>query len=330
MATTLLLQLDGKLPNLALMRIAAARRAAGDTVTLRQAGNAQAVQRRLGEEAPDHVYASTIFTRTRPLAELVKAAYPQATIGGTGWNERTTVADAGIDPNGSLDYSDYPRWTSSIGYSQRGCRLRCPFCIVPRAEGKVREAATIEELWRGEPWPRHLLLLDNDFLGQPHWRERIAELRDGGFKVSFNQGINARLVDAEAAEALASVDYRDDGMKQRRLYTAFDNAKDAKRFFRGMHALIDAGVRPYHLFVYMLIGYWEGETQDDRMFRLRAIRNLGALPYPMPFERTPELLGFARWVIGGYDRKVPWSTWTAAGYHPNGLRLNLQDTRLPL
>ncbi len=224
------------------------------------------------------MYASAIFTRARPLAELVLRAYPQAIIGGSGWSAATTLADAGIDPNGPVDYSDYPRWTSSIGYSQRGCRLRCPFCIVPKAEGAVTETATIADIWRGGDHPRHVLLLDNDFLGQPRWRERITELVDGRYRVWFNQGINARLVDAESAAALASVDYRDDGMRVRRLYTAFDNAKDAERSFRGTQALIDAGVRPHHLMVYMLIGFWPDESHRDRDWRRRQIREMGALP----------------------------------------------------
>jgi hypothetical protein len=41
----LLLQLDGKLPNIALMRVAAHHRAQGDDVELRRAGNAAAVER---------------------------------------------------------------------------------------------------------------------------------------------------------------------------------------------------------------------------------------------------------------------------------------------
>ena len=76
----LLLQLDGKLPNLALMRIAAHHRERGDEVTLRRAANIQAVQRRLGDPVADRVYASLIFTRTRPVAAAVAQAHPGAHI----------------------------------------------------------------------------------------------------------------------------------------------------------------------------------------------------------------------------------------------------------
>src|SRR5208337_3425878 len=110
--------------------------------------------------------------------------------------------------------------------TQRGCRLSCKFCVVPGKEGKPRTVATVADIWRGEPHPKHLHLLDNDFFGQDQWRERIAEIRDGGFKVCFNQGINVRAVTDEVAEALATVQYRDMKFKERRLYTAWDNLKD--------------------------------------------------------------------------------------------------------
>ena len=315
----LLLQLDGKLPNLALMRIAAHHRERGDEVTLRRAANIQAVQRRLGDPVADRVYASLIFTRTRPVAAAVAQAHPGAHIGGTGWDDRQTLAAVGIDPNGPVDYGDYPEWTASIGFMQRGCRLRCPFCVVPRKEGAVRANETIADIWRGDPHPRHLLLLDNDFFGQASWRERIDEIRRGGFRVCFTQGINARMLTEEAAASLASIDYRDDGMRERRLYTAWDSARDEARLFSGLETLVRHGVKPSHLMVYMLIGYWPGETHADRDHRRKRLRDFGATPYPMPYERTPELLGFQRWVIGAYDKSIRWAEWEAARYQPRNL-----------
>jgi hypothetical protein len=54
--------------------------------------------------------------------------------------------------------------------------LACPFCVVPRKEGKWRTEKTIAEIWRGGDYPRELILLDNDFFGpesRTEWRERI-------------------------------------------------------------------------------------------------------------------------------------------------------------
>jgi hypothetical protein len=72
----------------------------------------------------------------------------------------------------------------------------------------------------------------------------LSEVREGGFKVCFNQGLNVRLMTQEAARELATVDYRDDGFKTRRLYTAWDNLKDEEVFFRGVDTLEAAGIPP--------------------------------------------------------------------------------------
>jgi hypothetical protein len=309
----LLIQLDGKLPNLALMRIAMHYR--GDNVTLRFGA---AFEKEFTDDF-DVVYASAIFEKSRPLIARLKTVYPQAIVGGTGQDFTTTVEQYGIETN-DLNYSLYPRFRSSIGFTQRGCRLKCPFCVVPKKEGAVRFNQTIAQIWRGEPWPRELLLLDNDFFGQLGWRHRIREIQEGNFKVSFNQGINARFLTEETAEAVASVDYRDDSMKVKRIYTAWDSMGDERRLFRGLELLCRYGVKPDHIMVYMLIGYWPEETHDKRDYRRRKLREFGARPYPMPYVRSNELIGFQRWVIGAYDKQIPWTEWQAAVFRPERLK----------
>lgn len=311
----LLFQLDGKIPNIALMRIAAHHRALGDNVSFRWTGS----PRRELWDAPAKVYASAIFEKTRPAVEQLKREFPDAVVGGTGVDVASTLEAVGITTI-RQDYSLYPEWRQSIGFTQRGCRLKCSFCVVPRKEGKIRGEQTIAELWRGDPWPKHLILLDNDFFGQPEWRERLNEIREGGFKVSFNQGINARFLTDEAAEAIASVDYRDDSMKVKRIYTAWDNRKDEERLFAGLNRLVKYGVKPDHIIVYMLIGYWPGERIEDCVYRQAKLRAFGCRPYPMPFVRTPELMGFQRWVIGAYDKRFGWQEWERARYRPENLQ----------
>ena len=118
----------------------------------------------------DDVYASAIFEKTRPLVEELKRVFPKAIVGGTGSGSASRLEEIGVS-GFEQDYSLYPRYAFSIGFTQRGCRLRCPFCVVPWKEGKVKPAQSIYEIWRGDPWPRYLVLLDNDFFGQTGWRE---------------------------------------------------------------------------------------------------------------------------------------------------------------
>lgn len=314
----LLLQIDGTLPNLALMRLAAHHRAQGDEVSFRPCPTVQAAERGLWDDW-DLVYASLIFTRSRPIAQRIRQVYP-AIVGGTGWDLKTTLEAKGI-ATAEQDYSIYPKWRQSIGFTQRGCRLKCSFCCVPTKEGAVREVASVWDIWRGDPWPRELILLDNDFFGQPNWAKRIDEMRAGKFRVNFNQGINARMLTDETAAAIASVDYRDARMDRRRIYTAWDSRKDERRLFAGLESLVRHGVKPDEIMVYMLCGYWKGETAADREYRRRRLREFGCRPYPMPFVRTRELVGFQRWITGAYDKRVSWSDWTAAGYEPRNLGL---------
>lgn len=316
----LLLHLDGKLPNLALMRLAAHHRALGDVVAFRKALKIEAVEPHLGD-AFERVYASAIFERTRPIAERLLEVRQDAIIGGTGWDLRRTLEDMGVTTK-AQDYTDYDDFAPSIGFTQRGCRLKCDFCVVPRKEGAARQESTIEDIWRGEPHPRDVMLLDNDFFGVPGWRDRIAEIRAGSFRVCFCQGINARMISEEAAAAIESVDYRSVSFKERRIYTAWDSAEDEGTLFRGLERLKAAGVKPRNVMVYMLIGYQLGETHEAREYRRERLRKWGALPFPMPFRGTLELRGYARWVIGAYDKgekAIPWAEWVRAGYQPKGL-----------
>ena len=276
-----LTHIDGKLPNLALMKLAHWHKSRGDEVHY-----SRRVRRDMLEPEYDRVYGSAIFSMSEPQVAMLREEWPQAIIGGTGTGDwRTVEQEIGVDPYEHYDYSVYPDFTASIGFTQRGCRLKCGFCVVPRKEGKPRSLNTIEKIWRGDPFPKHLHLLDNDFFGQPEeeWRARIAEIREGGFKVCLNQGINVRLINEQSAAALASVPYYDDAFKTRRLYTAWDNLKDEGVFMRGVDMLAAAGIPPTHLLVYMLVGWDKNETWERVFFRFNKMAARGIRPYPMVF-----------------------------------------------
>lgn len=84
----------------------------------------------------------------------------------------------------------------------------------------------------------------------------------------------------------------------------------------GLNAVIRHGVKPGEILVYMLIGYWPWETHEDREYRRRKLREFGALPYPMPYVRTPELVGFQRWVVRRADLMVSWENYRRANFRP--------------
>jgi len=216
-------------------------------------------------------------------------------------------------------------------------------CVVPKKEGRPKSVNTIGDIWRGEGHPKHLHLLDNDFFGQPReqWRDRVREIIDGGFKICLNQGINARLIDEEAAAALASIPYYDDQFKMRRLYTAWDNIGDEAIFFRGVEMLQKAGIPPRHLMTYMLIGYDKRETWEAILYRFSKMHALGINVHPMVYDnKRKDLKWFQRWVLRKYYQFIPWEKFTKegrreyeraarAGQEPSGLSMNLAEATDP-
>lgn len=312
-----LTHLDGKLPNLALMKLSHWHKAQGDEVTL-----SRNVAPDMWEPEYDKVYGSAVFTRSMPLVDRFRAQWPQGVVGGSAlggadeWN--TVERHLGIEEYEHYDYSIYGGYEPSIGFTMRGCRLACAFCVVPRKEGKPRSVNSIVDIWRGEPWPKHLVILDNDFFGQPprQYEARIAEIMDGGFKVSFNQGINVRLLrKQEHANALAAMKCMDDGFTRRCIYTAFDNAEDEAVFRRGIDFLLTAGFKGDQILVYMLIGFAQAETWPQIFHRYEVMREYNLRIYPMVYQQIGnappanalsfhELKQFQRWIIRRYDRFV--------------------------
>lgn len=321
-----LTQIDGKLPNLALMKLAHwyKNQPQGAEVVF-----SKQIEHDLFEPPYDAVYGSAIFSFSAERVAQFKHNWPQAIVGGTHniVDNRTVEQLIGVENYEHYDYSILPKnekgrqFQGSIGFTQRGCRLKCGFCVVPKKEGKARSINSVVDIWRGKvtqkelaelkrareqaddeqerkdldniiaagEWPRHLHLLDNDFFGQPEedWKARLDEIKRENFKVCLNQGINTRMINPVSAAELGSIKDRlfDDGFTTHRLYTAWDNIGDEKRFFAGVDLLEQHGIRPSMLLVYMLIGFDKRETWERLIYRFSKMVERGIRPYPMIFDR---------------------------------------------
>lgn len=317
-----LTQIDGKVPNLALMRLAAWHRSQGDDVFWEPSPC-----RRFHEPNYDVVYGSALFTMFEESVEGVAALrreFPDALIGGYGADQDLRVETIVPTQFRGLDYSGYPQFNASIGYASRGCRWKCGFCPVPGMEGAARAAASVAQIWRCDPHPRRLLLLDNDFFGNPDWRSIVAEINAGGFEVCINQGINVRLLTEEEAAAIASMKCKNQRFTKSRVYTAWDNLGGEGAFFRGIDLLEAAGVPATRIMSYMLVGYRPRETFEEVRYRHDRMKARGILPYPMVHDRfrqsRPEhwrrLKRFQRWAVSPKLRRIPWEEYSTAR-HPD-------------
>jgi hypothetical protein len=270
------------------MRLSAFHKAQGDEVEMYLP---------LAHETYDRVYASSIF-------DFSDKSYVRddMIIGGTGFDLNKTLPPEveRFDPDYSL--YDYPH---NIGFAMRGCRFRCDFCVVPRKEGRAKSVSSIEQIWTQRS-SNFLMLLDNDFFGNPLWQECVADILKNKLRVNFSQGLNIRIISEKQANALAKIDFRDKSNNMPRITFAWDNIRDEKTIMRGFKRVTDAGIKPWQIQFYVLIGF--DSTQDEDLHRVNRIRELGADPYVMPFNKRDLYQSrFARWVNHRATFKtVPW------------------------
>ncbi len=194
----LLIDVDSTIPNLALMKISAYHKSVGDEVGF-------------SVTEPDKIYASVIFKKNRHLVDGLPIFYPNAEIdiGGSGYDLEKKLPDC-IESM-SPDYDLYPECDRYYGFTTRGCIRNCPFCIVPKKEGKFRQVykTTFDALYNitGGYSGRFnkIEFLDNNILARPNWFFRLCKAVEGKFLVDFNQGLDIRLVDDDIAKAIAKL-----------------------------------------------------------------------------------------------------------------------------
>jgi len=282
MGAIALFDIDSKIPNLALMKLSRYHKELGDTVSLYDP---------LWSSTYDKIYASKIFNFSSD-ALLTE----QMIVGGTGHDLKVELPEEieRLQP----DYSLYG-YPHAIGFTMRGCRFACKFCVVPRKEGRPKSNSTIKEIWdqRGSEDSNFIVLLDNDFFGNPEWRERIREIQDLELRVNFSQGLNIRIITEEQAQALSSVNFRGLSGKTRRVHFAWDlfNKKQEQLIDAGIKRCLDAGIKPYQMTFYVLVGF--NTSSEEDLYRVEKLRGYGVDPYVMPYNRGDLYQKkFARWV----------------------------------
>ena len=283
--------IKGKIfPNYALMKISAWHKAQGDNVEWWNP-----------LKNYDVVYSSKIFDFTPENPYL-----PENTIrGGTGY------ADVPLEQTLSPlidemfpDYSIYPACDYAIGYITRGCPNNCRWCVVPSKEGEIKPYRSWRQLIR--PDSKKLVLMDNNILASDFGIAELESLVGSGYAIDLNQGMDARLVDERVAKILAGLKW----IKYIRF--SCDQQAQIEPIMRTAELLGKYGVKPYRLFIYLLV------TADieDAVKRVEALKRLGNITIYAQAERNERQgivpnkmqLEFAqRYVYSGRYRLESWA-----------------------
>lgn len=282
-----LIDIGGKMPNLALMKISSYHKVMGDTVLMGTGG--------------DMTYISCVFSKHRHIAEELLKIYPVAVVGGPGWDHAVTLSPEieVCSPNYSLYGINY-----GLGRLTAGCPGNCPWCVVPSCEGsKSKTVAQIGSLIN--PRSNFVVLLDANILACPDWPEHFKEIRERKLKVCFTQGLDIRYVNDMVAEELAKLKVSDLHQHNSRIWFAWDRIENEEHVREGIAALNRAGIKSYRLRFYVMVGY--NTTWEQDWYRFQVLKDLGAEPFIMCYEgASPKLRAFARWVNRFIYKKYSW------------------------
>lgn len=284
----LLIDVDSKMPNLALMKLSAYHKQRRDKIYLNSGCN------------PDRVYISCIFQKNRSKAlGIAKMFGCPVETGGYGINGIKLPDEIEhITPDYSLYNCDY-----SMGFTSRGCTRNCPFCIIPTKEGYIKDHAPITEFLHLDH--NKLILIDNNFLASPRWRENLEFIIENDLKINFLQGLDIRIVNEENAKLLAECKTRDHKFNRRALYFAWDLMEYEQAVYRGIEILSDEGIPKSCLMFYVLVGFNTTLVQD--LYRIEKLKGLGAKVFLMPYNGRKHPM--TQWVDQRYYEFLSWDEW---------------------
>lgn len=191
-----LLDVDGhNFPNLALMKLSRWHKEHGDNVEM--------YDPLFGDY--DRVYMSKVFTHTTDYAypilntrEVVK--------GGTGYdfNSKLPLEIDHTQPDYSI-YGNMIDKHTAYGFLTRGCINKCPWCIVPKKEGMIKPYMDVDEI--AIEGRNKLILMDNNVLACDYGLSQLEKIAALGYRVDFNQAMDARLVTKDIAKLIAKVNW---------------------------------------------------------------------------------------------------------------------------
>lgn len=260
MSRILLIDVDSKIPNLALMKLSSWHKSQGDQVGF-------------NITEPDKIYASVVFKKNAHKLDGLKFFYPDAEIitGGSGIDLKATLPEQ-IERT-VPDYELYPGMDYSLGFTSRGCVRNCYFCIVPKKEGKYQPWQHPKE------WVRHdkAKLLDNNWYANPDWFFETSQwFIDNNIAVDLTQGMDIRLLTDEIAVQLAKLKFWNP------IHFAFDDDKEEKAVLDGIQTLKDAGLEKRLRQDIMFYVYCHNdEHYESAVNRCRTLKNAGTNAFVM-------------------------------------------------
>lgn len=291
----LLVNVDSVIPNLALEKLRVYHEQQGDKVTkIKDKSLLPFV------DVYNKIYVSCVFDYNKHRCRKWRGI---GEVGGSGYSLKKCLPNKieKIKPK------------INLGFTTRGCIRNCPFCIVPRKEGKIHPVGDIYDLWDGQA--KDIILMDNNILAAPeHFFKISSQLKKENLCVDFNQGLDHRLLTDKICEELCSLIYASPG----KIRFAFDHISLKKSVKRALKMLKrcnnKVGRRKWRWMTrwYVYVGTYD--TVDTVMERINILRDAEQMVFVMrdkKVKHNPEFKAIYQWAsdCSGYTT-VPYSEYT--------------------
>ncbi|MEA3347680.1 MAG: radical SAM protein, partial [Pseudomonadota bacterium] len=260
--TVVLIDVDSRMPNLALMKLSTYFKWQGRKVVL--------VRRDKWKiKSAEEVYASSVFnfkSSLRRVEKLRKRFGEKITIGGSGVDIKLRLP--GNIEHLPSDYELYPELSDrAIGFLTRGCPRKCPFCLVPEKEGDVRQVASLDDLLHQR---NKLILLDDNFLAHPEADMMLEEMAEKDIQVNFNQSLDILFMSRSRASLLKKIRCSNAGFNRSNYYFSLNGNGDFEQVRRN-YEMFDFRRGDNVQFICM---YGYNTTLAEDVERFRFIRSL--------------------------------------------------------
>ena len=203
----------------------------------------------------DEVHISVIFTwdikRAIELQKNYLQYYPKVLIGGPAF----------------INNNYYPRFypgryvKKGITITTRGCNNNCPWCLVPKIEGRFKEI-NIE--------PGNIIQDNNILFANKNHLQKVFQMLRTQKQIRFLGGLDKRLLKDWHIEELRS-------LRIKELWLSFDNWNNKKEFIQVTKKLRNSGFRRNQIRCYVLAGFNEPIIKSED--RLKFTYECGTLPY---------------------------------------------------
>ncbi len=216
----ILFDIDGTIPNLALMKL---------STYYKQQDYKVLLSKEIGYKEADKYFASTVFytkISQQKIANLKSLYGEKIDIGGSGISLKKRLL-----PEVEQCFPDYQLYNHrkyALGFLTRGCTKKCSFCLVPKKEGRLKKRGVFEDFVPNGQ--RNVMLLDNNLLAFQDAELLLAEIIKRKYAVNFSQSLDIVYLNERNLPFLTKIDSRNAKFNKRMIYFSCNNVKTIKYF----------------------------------------------------------------------------------------------------